>query len=241
MKAIAVSLVVVSLLGVGAYAQVTINLGVADDFAVLGSTGVTNVSNKTYIIGDVGSYPTCTVTGLTQSQVKGDLFLQCNTLTQEAQTDLAVAYGQAAGATCDTDLTGRNLGGMKLDPGVYCFKTAARLKGTLTLDALGNPGAQWVFQVGTTLNADKDSHVVMLLGHQQPPWKTGARGCNVYWQVGSTATIGASSVFVGKILAQNNIVINGGIFKGKSLTTSGAVKLLHKERINGPACNGTED
>ena len=180
-----------------------INLGTADNFALLAGASITNVSSGTYIIGDVGSSPTCTVTGLTQSQVKGRLFLKSSPVTNKAQKDLTVGYIQAEDAKCGTDLTGKDLGGMRLGPGVYCFSSSAGLTGTLTLDAHGNPDSQWIFQIGSTLTTATNSEVVMVLGHAQPHplWEKGLRGCNVYWQVGSSATIGTSNTFVGKILA----------------------------------------
>ncbi len=238
MKAVVVSLVALSMGGVGAHAQININLGTADNFAVLGASGISNDGKKTYIIGDVGSSPTCTVKGLKDSQVKGALFHKCNNLTVEAQQDLATAYGEAVGTACDVDLSGKNLGGMKLGPGVYCFKSAARLNGILTLDAQGNPNSQWLFQVGSTLSVARRSDVRLILGHA--PWKNGERGCGVYWQVGSTATIGTSDNFAGKILAAGDIQVNGGILRGKALTTGGSIKITHNDRVNGPPCAGTD-
>jgi hypothetical protein len=95
---------------------VKINLGTAEKFALLGASGITNVSAHTFIIGHVGSSPTPTVTGIKPSQVKGHLYLKSTPVTAGAQRDLTVAYNQAAGATCGTNLTGKNLGGMKLIP-----------------------------------------------------------------------------------------------------------------------------
>ena len=102
MKVFTISLLALCLMGVGAHAQtdtgvVKINLGTADKFALLGGSGVTNVSAQTYIIGDVGSSPTPAITGLTQSQVKGRLFLKASPVTAQAQKDLTVAYDEAAG------------------------------------------------------------------------------------------------------------------------------------------------
>jgi hypothetical protein len=245
MKFVKAFLLVLSLLGIGAYAQqpdtdaAKINLGTADKFALLGGSGITNVSSQTYIIGDVGSSPTCTVTGLTQSQVKGHLYLKCNRVTAQAQKDLTVAYNQAAGATCDTDLSGRDLGGMRLGPGVYCFSSSAGLTGTLTLDAQGNPDSQWIFQIGSTLTTATNSKVVFAKGHKQPQplcWGQGLRGCNVYWQVGSSVTIGAGSIFVGKILALTSITLDGGTFRGKALASNGAITMSAQETVDGPPC-----
>ena len=242
MKALMVSLVVLSLLPVGVYAQsdtnaVKINLGTADKFALLGGSGITNVSAQTYIIGDVGSSPTCTVKGLKPAQVKGHLFVKCSPVSTQAQKDLTVAYNQAAGAPCGTDLTGKDLGGMRLGPGVYCFSSSAGLTGTLTLDAHGNPNSQWIFQIVSSLTTASSSQVVMVLGHHQPPWHHGRRGCNVYWQVGSSATIGTGSNFVGKILALTSITLNGGTLLGKSLASNGAITMSTQEMVDGPPCD----
>jgi len=239
-KLLTVFLLVVSSLGISAFAldsgKVQINLGTADKFALLGASGITNVSSQTYIIGDVGSSPTCTITGLTQSQVKGHLYLKCNSVTTQAQKDLTVAYNQAAGAPCGTDLTGKDLGGMRLGPGVYCFSSSAGLTGTLTLDAHGNPESQWVFQIGSSLTTATSSKVRIVLGHKGPPWSKGLRGCNVYWQVGSSATIGIGSTFVGKILALTSITLNGGTLRGKGLASNGAITMSDQETVDGPRC-----
>jgi hypothetical protein len=241
MKLLTISLLVLSL-GISAFAQtdpVKINLGTADKFAVLAGAGISNTSSQTYIIGDVGSYPTCTVTGLKASQVKGHLYLSCNPVTAKAQKGLTVAYNQAANATCGTDLTGKDLGGMKLKPGVYCFSSTANLTGTLTLDAEGNPDAQWVFQIGSALTTTTNSKVVMVLGRDlpQPLWSKGKRGCNVYWQIGSSATIGSSNNFVGKILALDSITLGSGVLRGKALASTAAVSITGQETVDGPPCD----
>jgi len=128
---------------------------------------------------------------------------------------------------------------MKLNPGVYCFDSSAGLTGTLTLDAQGNPDSQWVFQIGSTLTTATNSKVVMVLGHAQPQplWSKGLRGCNVYWQVGSSATIGTGNTFVGKILALTSVTLNGGVLRGKSLASNGAVTMSAQETVDGPPCD----
>jgi hypothetical protein len=236
MKVLPISLVLMSLLGMGAFAQTNVNLGTADQAALMGGSGITNVSAQTYIIGDVGSFPTCTVTGLTQSQVKGRLYIKCSPDAAQAQKDLTVAYDQAAGAPCGTDLTGKDLGGMTLGPGVYCFSSSAGLTGTLTLDAQGNPDSQWIFQIGSSLTTATNSDVAIVLGQPPLPWRKGLRGCNVYWQVGSSATIGSGSTFVGKILALTSITLNGGVLRGKALASNGAVTMSAQETVDGPPC-----
>jgi hypothetical protein len=178
MKLLTTSLLVLSLSGIGASAQtdtdtVKVNLGTADKFGLLGGSGITNVSAHTFIIGDGGSSPTPTVKGVKPAQVKGELYLKSSPVTAAAQRGLTTAYNQAASAHCGTTLTGVNLGGMKLIPGVYCFATAAQLTGTLKLDAQGNSNAQWIFQMGTTLTTAPNFKVVVHLGGK------GGRGCNV--------------------------------------------------------------
>jgi hypothetical protein len=220
--------------------NIPIHLGMADKFALLGGSGITNVSANTFIFGNVGSSPTPSVTGLKRSQVKGLLFLKASPVTANAQTGLTVAYGEAMAAPCGNDLTGQDLGGMTLGPGVYCFSSSAQLTGTLTLNAHGNPNSQWIFQTGSTLTTASDSQVVMVLGKNgeqaPPPWEKGQRGCNVYWQIGSSATVGTGSMFVGKIMALTSITLDGGILRGKALASNGSVTMSATETVDGPAC-----
>jgi hypothetical protein len=238
MKLLTISLLALSLSGVGAYAQtdtdaVTINLGTADEFGLLGGSGITNVSAHTFIIGDVGSAPTPTVKGIKPAQVKGQLYIKASPVTAKAQKGLTTAYNQAASAHCGTILTGVNLGGKDLIPGVYCFATAAQLTGTLKLNAQGDSNAQWIFQIGTTLTTAPNSKVVVNLTGK------GGRGCNVYWQVGSSATAGKGSIFVGKILALTSVTLDGGTLRGKALARNGAVSISAQETVDGPQC-GTD-
>jgi ice-binding like protein len=246
MKLLTALLLVLLSLGTGAFAQVVINTGTADQFAVLGAAGVTNVSPQTHIIGDVGSSPTPTVTGLTQAQVKGTLYVAASPVTAQAQLDLTTAYNEAAAAPCGTDLTGIDLGGLTLAPGVYCFATTAGLTGALKLDAYGDVNAQWIFQIGSALTVAADSTVSIVLNEKRtkdgpkPLWAKGLEGCNVYWQVGSSATIGADSIFRGQMLAFVSITLNGGIFHGKALASTGAISITAQQNVNGPPCNAPE-
>ena len=238
MKLFFVISLVLSSLEIGAYAQ-TINLGTADKFAVLAGSGITNVSAHTFIVGDVGSAPTSSVTGLLPGQVNGILFLGPSATTIQAKTDLTGAYNVAANEPCTTDLTGQDLGGMTLGPGVYCFSSSAGLTGTLTLDAHGNTHSRCIFQIGNTLTTASNSIVTVMLdrpGAIQPPWAKGLNGCTVYWQVGSSATIGTGSIFRGKLMALTSITLNGGTFHGKALASNGAVTMSARETVNGPPC-----
>lgn len=243
MNTLKISLAILSLLGI-ACAQtvsngVTVTLGEAEDFALLAGSGITNVSAKTHIIGDVASSPTPTITGLVLSQVNGKIYRVARPLTALAQTDLTTAYNQTAAAPCGTDLTGQDLGGMTLGPGVYCFSTSAGLTGTLTLDAQGNTDAQWIFQIGSTLTTATDSKVAMVLGKPAPDWAAALRGCNVYWQVGSSATLGTGTTFIGQILALTSITLDGGALRGKALARNGAVTMSAEEAVDGPSCPST--
>jgi len=239
MKRLVLLVLVLTLLNVGASGQTKINLGTANNFGVLAGSGITNTSANTYIIGGVGSYPTCGVTGLVQTQVKGHLYLSCSPVVAQAQNDLGLAYNQAAGEPCGTNLTGQDLGGMTLTPGVYCFSSSAGLTGTLTLDAQGNKDAQWVFQIGSTLTTASNSLVAVIIGKKpkvRPLWGTLKRGCNVYWQVGSSATIGTGSNFMGEIMALTSITLDGGVLKGKALASNGAVTMSAQETVDGGRC-----
>ena len=206
----------------------TIDLGSATDFGLLAGSGITNASAGTRITGDVGSSPTPAVTGLTQSQVHGTLYLSSNSATAQAQLDLTTGYNQAAGASCGQDLTGTDLGGLTLVPGVYCFSSSALLTGTLTLDGQGDSSAQWVFQIGSTLTTATNATVSLI---------NGGANCNVFWQIGSSATIQTNNTFVGNILALTSITLDGGVLNGRALARNGAVTIASQEIVTANPCH----
>ena len=140
-------------------------------------------------------------------------------LTAQAQADQAAAYAAAAGAPAGTVLAGQNLGGLTLSPGTYTFASSAQLDGVLTLDAGGDPQAAFLFQIGSALVTSGSSSVVLTHGGQAG---------NVNFQVGSSATLGASSAFTGNILALTSISLDTGaaIQSGRALARNGAVTLL---------------
>ncbi len=199
-----------------ANAATIIDLGVANGFAVLAGSGITNTLGPTAITGDVGSYATATETGfgsviLTGTNHAGD------GVTQGAKTDLATAYGVAAGEPCDVDLSGQDLGGLTLTAGVYCFSSSAQLTGTLTLNGGGDPGAVFIFKIGSTLTTASASHVSLI---------NSAQASGVFWQVGSSATFGTTSDFKGSILALDSITDDGGsTFIGRLLASTALVTL----------------
>lgn len=196
-----------------ASAAVAPRMGTTSSFAVLAGAGITN-TGATVIDGDVGSYATTTITGfdtVTQNGVNhaGDL------VTQGAKQDLIVAYDDAAGAAT-TMAVGPELGGLTLTPGVYTGG-ALQITGTLTLDTLGNPDAVFIFQAASTLTANPASAVVVL---------NGARACNVYWQVTSSATLGTTSRLIGNVLALTDIhARTGATVQGRLLARNGEVTL----------------
>jgi hypothetical protein len=184
---------------------VTSILGSADRFAVFSGGTVENArGTTTTITGDLGTYPGNTAVGLTPPVVVGTQHLG-DEVAQGAASDVAIAYGRlsASNLPCGTDLTGLDLGGMRLVPGVYCFSSTAALTGTLTLDAQKNADAVWVFQVGSALTTASDSQVVVING-------TPAQMCNVFWQITSAATLGTNSVFGGNVLAYAAVTVTAG-------------------------------
>jgi uncharacterized repeat protein (TIGR01451 family) len=215
-------LLVLVLFAVNASAA-TINLGTAASFGLLGGSGVTNAVAGTIVQGDVGSSPTPAVTGFPPGVVVGTKYTGPSAVTAQAQSDLTIAYNAAAGAACNTDLTGQDLGGKTLVAGVYCFSSSAGLTGTLTLDGQGDPTAQWIFQIGTSLITGTGSNVVL---------KNGASPCHVFWQVGSSATIQTGNGFAGNIMALASVTLNGGTLQGRALARTGAVTISGSEFVN---------
>jgi hypothetical protein len=193
-------------------------LGAAANFAVLGATTVTN-TGPSVVTGDLGVSPGPSVTGFPPGTVVGNTYVNVPPADQ-AQADVGTAYTQAAGEPCEHNLTGQDLGGMTLPPGIYCFDSSAQLTGTLRLDALGNLNAAWLFQVTSSLTTASNSAVVLVNG------ATPCNNNNVTWQVGSSATVGAGTSFVGNILANTSVTLNTSANSTGSLYAhTGAVTL----------------
>jgi len=192
-----------------------VDLGNATSFAVLGGQSVTNTGPST-ITGDVGVSPGSSVTGLTPSMVDGEIH-SADKEAQEAQASLTTAYNKAAGQPSNGDISGTDLGGTAPKPGVYNASSSIGLTGTLTLDAGGDPNAVWIFQIGSTLTTASNSSVLLT---------NGAAPCNVFWQIGSSATLGTGTTFVGNILASTSITATtGATIDGRALAQTGSVTL----------------
>ncbi|MEP6573618.1 MAG: ice-binding family protein [Gemmatimonadota bacterium] len=195
-------------------AQVGPSLGTAGAFAVLGSTAVSciGVSN---IAGDVGVAPAGSVSGFPAPctiAAPGAPTPHINdAVAQRAQQDVTPAFNALAAMPCGTSLTGQDLGGKTLSPGVYCFTSAAQLTGTLTL--AGPSGGLWVFQISSALTTGTSAHVVM---------SGGGLAKNVFWQVGSSATIGQTTTFQGNIVAGVSVtLVQGASLNGRALSKAG--------------------
>ena len=194
-------------------AQPPVGLGTAESFAVLAGSGITN-TGPTTITGDVGTFPTPTMTGFASVTLDGTNHAG-DAVTQGAKSDLVDAYNDAAGRNPVTNVP-VELGGTTKLAGVYTSPTLG-LTGTLTLDAKGDPDATFVFKAGSTLITATNSRVLLL---------NGANPCRVVWQVGSSATFGTGTSFVGDVLAYTSISAKtSATFRGRLLARNGAVTL----------------
>ena len=205
-------------------AQPPVGLGTADSYAVLAGQTVTNTGPST-INGDLGVTPGAAITGFPPGTVNGTIHA-ADAVALQAQSDLTTAYNDAAGRTPPTAVPA-DLGGLTLTGGVYKSASAIQLTGALTLDAQGDPNTVFIFQAASTLITASASHVNLI---------NGAQPCNVFWQVGSSATLGTSSVFVGSIMALSSISMNNAVtVQGRALARNGSVTLIN-DTISAARC-----
>ncbi len=209
-------------------AQAPVDLGTADPFAVLAGTTVTN-TGPSVVSGDLGVSPGTAITGFPPGVVINGTQHAADAVALQAQSDLTTAYNDAAGRTPATQVTS-DLGGQTLAPGVYKADAAMSLTGTVTLDGEGDPGAVFIFQAGSTLITASSSTVAVI---------NGTRACNLFWQVGSSATLGTDTTFVGNVLALTSATLQTRTtVQGRILARNGQVS-LDTNTITRPACEIT--
>jgi hypothetical protein len=207
-----------------------ISLGpTVNTFGVLAGSTVTN-SGPTIVSGNLGVSPGTAITGFTgiapggPGTVLGTIH-SADAVAAQAQFELTAAFNAAAGAASTATIAG-DLGGLTLFPGVYTSSSTIGITGPLTLNAQGNSNAQFIFQIGSGLTTAPSSAVILI---------NGAQVSNVFWVVGSSATLGTTSFFVGNILAQASVSLNtSAVLQGRALARTGAVTLLGNT-VNSPA------
>jgi cell division septation protein DedD len=206
-----------------------VGLGTAGSFAVLAGTTVTNTGPST-ISGDLGVSPGTAVTGFPPGIVSNGTIHSADGVADGAQSDLTTGYNDAAGRSPTANVPAFIGAGQTLAPGVYKASSSLDVGGSLTLDAGGDPNAVFIFQAPSTLVTDSASSVILT---------NGAQACNVFWQVGSSATLGTNSAFTGSILALTSISVNtGDTVDGRALARNGAVT-LDDDTITSPTCATT--
>jgi hypothetical protein len=223
--------IVVSALVLGAWPMAALaatqpRLGTAANFAVLAGSAITN-TGPTVISGGVGLFPGTAISGFPPGVASTRH--QTDAVARGAKDALVTAYNDLASWRSTRSLTGQDLGGKTLTPGVYTFSSSAQLTGTLTLSGNGI----FIFRTGSSLTTASNSHVLVT---------NGANGCGVYWKIGSSATLGSGTQFKGTIVALTSITMVTGatILPGRALARNGAVT-LDSNRIQMPAggCSAT--
>ena len=227
---ISVFALVIAALPMAALASTAPGLGTATTYAVLAGTTVTNTGDSV-IHGDLGVSPGTACTGFPDPCTGGGPGTVSGTIhagdaqALQAQSDLTAAYGIAASSPCNSNQTGKNLGGQILNPGTYCQTTAPTLTGTLVLSGNG----VFIFQIGSTLITAPGATVSLV---------DGAQACNVFWQVGSSATLDTTTTFVGTIMALTSITVNNGAtIQGRALARNGQVSLINDHITAPTTCN----
>ncbi|HEX8130662.1 MAG TPA: ice-binding family protein [Pyrinomonadaceae bacterium] len=202
-------------------AQSTVPRGTTTTYAILAGQAVTS-TGLSMVNGDLGISPGTALTGFPPGIINGATELG-NPVSAQALADAQVEYAYLDGLPCGTNLTGVDLGGITLTLGVYCFDSSAQLTGTLILDAQGSCDSLFVFQTGSTLTTSVASSVEVI----NNPCATNCRGGgNVFWQVGSSATIGTGSQFVGHIVANTSVTLNfNASVAGNVIALTGAVTM----------------
>lgn len=211
------SFITLSLLGISSLGAAAVDLGGAASFAVLAGSAITN-TGQTVINGDIGTFSGTAVSGIESVTLTGTNH-NGDPVTAAAHASLLIAFNSAAAQ--DSDVTYNvptDLGNQTLGPGVYEGTSSFGVTGILTLDAQGDPNATFLFQMASTLTTATGSSVLLI---------NGAQAQNVFWQVGSSATLGPASVLAGSILSFQSIDMNtGAVIDGRALAYNGAVTMI---------------
>ena len=193
-----------------------VTLGSTVTFAALAGSTLTN-TGPSIVNGNLGVSPGTAVTGFPPGSVINGAIHAADPTAATAQGDLTIAYNDAAGRSGPTLLVGGALANQSLAPGLYNATTSLGISGNLTLDGGGNPGAVFIFQIGTTLTTATGSQIIL---------SGGAQAANIFWQVGSSATLGTTSIFKGTIMALQSVTVaTGAALNGRALARNGAVTL----------------
>jgi len=199
----------------GAGGPAAVPLATASTFVVLAGSAVTN-TGATVVTGDLGVSPGSSITGFPPGTVTGATHSN-DAAAALAQSDLTVAYNDAAGRTTGAVTVSGDLTGLTLAPGLYKSTSSLAISGALTLTGLGDPNAIFIIQMASTLTTGPGSQVIL---------SGGAQSSNVIWQVGTSATLGTNSIFKGTIMADQSITVNTGArLDGRALARIGAVTL----------------
>ncbi len=205
-----------------------VDLGTASNFGVLAGTTVTNTGFSVITDGDLGVSPGSAVTGFPPGSLVDGSMEVANPQAAIAQNDLTTAYNEAAGQTPTAPSVTFIGAGQTLTAGVYNATSSLEVGGTLFLDGQGDPNAVFIFQAGSTLTTDVGTNIVLT---------NGANACNVYWQVGSSATLFTSTTFEGSIMALTSISVqHRGVIVGRMLARNGAVTLDDDTILVPPSC-----
>jgi hypothetical protein len=204
--------------------QTSVSLAVSSNLAILAGSAISN-TGATIITGDMGLSPGTSTGGFPPGILNGTLHIN-DAIANQAKLDLTAAYNDAAGRTATDIVTlSGNIGGLTLTPGLYkSTSTLAISSGDLTFDAKGNPNAVFIIQIASSLTTTSGRQVIL---------SGGALASHIFWQVGSSATFGTTSVFKGTVLAMQSITFNtGASLDGKALARTGAVIMAGNTIVN---------
>jgi hypothetical protein len=204
--------------------QTSVSLSGSSNLAILAGSAISN-TGATIITGDMGLSPGTSVGGFPPGILNGTLHIN-DAIANQAKLDLTAAYNDAAGRTSTDIVTlSGNIGGLTLTPGLYkSTSTLAISSGDLTFDAKGNPNAIFIIQIASSLTTTSGRQVIL---------SGGALASHIFWQVGSSATFGTTSVFKGTVLAMQSITFNtGATLDGKALARTGAVIMAGNTIVN---------